>query len=489
MSVPRQSRLSLSNGDHHHPNRAGLRSSQQEVVALVAPSPPKGKRRTRAMSLLKENKAAVDVDQVNEVVDLTEDEVVSGQPSSSHVPRRRALKRRQTSQSPVKGSGNGNGGGTVAHAHKRRLSADSAMAAMAAKGGSAVFCAPGVPSAPEFSLKGIGGVKESLKLKEMLLSQLDVIKKQSEAIMAKDKKLRELQRENERLRLRLRQMEEEERAAAQAVSPSALSSAATTPPAAVGGGPWLQDRQVFVPHTHKKQSQVDKSVLTDISDLVVPITVGCSSTEEETAPVAVTKKRRTSRKEGQRRLKSEGDGKAAEPMRKRRVLLECPDGEYPLLRGDDHVESERAEIRDILQSSAEVPGWRKVPSVMPSYSMEGTEDVENTAMLLRHAKPEADEKRRKRWDMQRAREQRRLARLKATYEKSRWNGGGSGMVKSNKVVTLQPALEGVTHLCVTDVVPVTAFGLPAPPEWAVNGWTKEEKGKEVEFALPWTVAK
>lgn len=435
----------------------------QVAMALFSPSPPKTKRRVDAKSLLKEDKTVVSLDGVIEVDGPAEEEVPGQQSASSHVPRRRALKRRQTSQSPVIGPGKGDGS-----AHERALSADSG-AALAGEESSATA------RVPEFSPKCIiGGGKESLKLREMLLSQLDVIKKQSDVIMAKDRALRVLQHENERLRLRLRQMEEE-RLTVQTLPASTTSA---------GGGPSLQARHAVVPHTQKKQRQ-DKSVLTDISALIVPITVG-SGTGEKSGLALPTKKRQRGHQEvvGKRRLKSVE--RAPDLVRRKRTFLESTDGEYPLLRGEDYVESEQSEIRGILESSSEIPGWKKVPTPVPLYSMEGTENVEDAALL----EPEAIEKRQKRWDIQHAREQRRLARLKATYEKSQWNAQGSIMARSNKVDSLHPALEGVTHLCLSDKVPVTAFGLLAPPEWAVEERMCEgEKRVGVEFSLPWTVVK
>ena len=46
------------------------------------------------------------------------------------------------------------------------------------------------------------------------------------------------------------------------------------------------------------------------------------------------------------------------------------------------------------------------------------EAVDDDAYLRRHGKPEAEEKRRKRWDMQRIREQRNTERLKARYDRA-----------------------------------------------------------------------
>jgi male-specific lethal 1 len=50
--------------------------------------------------------------------------------------------------------------------------------------------------------------------------------------------------------------------------------------------------------------------------------------------------------------------------------------------------------------------------------MEGTENIEDETMLRRHQKFELDEKKRKRWDIQRMREQRHLEKLRARLPNS-----------------------------------------------------------------------
>ena len=57
-------------------------------------------------------------------------------------------------------------------------------------------------------------------------------------------------------------------------------------------------------------------------------------------------------------------------------------------------------------------GWRVV-AFSPTYTMEGTEDIEDETFLRRHQKFELDEKKRKRWDIQRMREQRHVEKLRA----------------------------------------------------------------------------
>ena len=82
--------------------------------------------------------------------------------------------------------------------------------------------------------------KENLNLRDVLVSQMDIIKHQNEDILKKERKMKELQRENEKLRQKLKEM---------AMRP--LSS--------------------FTPRVTEKKKSLDKAVITDISDVVQPL--------------------------------------------------------------------------------------------------------------------------------------------------------------------------------------------------------------------------
>lgn len=128
----------------------------------------------------------------------------------------------------------------------------------------------------------------------------------------------------------------------------------------------------------------------------------------------------------------------------------------------------------------EIPGWRLRP-IAPSYAMEGTENIEDETLLKRHNKPENDEKRRKRWDVQRIREQRHVARLRARYEEEPGteplHASTSVNVESKKesmMSTLVPnPYDDAECILVQDKLPVSVFGCVLP-----NLGNKE-------FTLPW----
>ena len=87
--------------------------------------------------------------------------------------------------------------------------------------------------------------------------------------------------------------------------------------------------------------------------------------------------------------------------------------ENPYFTLQNHqINEDIKEIEVDKKAASEVPKWR-IKQIQPSYIMEGTEDIEDVTMLKRHNKPENDEKRRKRWDVQRIRERAHVARLRA----------------------------------------------------------------------------
>lgn len=113
----------------------------------------------------------------------------------------------------------------------------------------------------------------------------------------------------------------------------------------------------------------------------------------------------------------------------------------------------------------EVPTWR-VNHITSLYSMEGTENLDDEVFRKRHAKLEANEKRRKRWDLQLLREQQHTERLRRRMERS-----------VERPPSCPPSFCGdLKHIGFIEVVeslPVVAFGQPIP------------ELQPAEFSLPW----
>ncbi|KAL9925236.1 protein male-specific lethal-1 isoform X1 [Glossina fuscipes] len=120
----------------------------------------------------------------------------------------------------------------------------------------------------------------------------------------------------------------------------------------------------------------------------------------------------------------------------------------------------------------EIPKWTE-HELTPSYCIEGTEDLSDESFLKRHAKLEVDEKRRKKWDVQQIREQRRIERLKRRHCKDEIaNNQESPMLQS-----FYPTSEAVQTICFMHDLPIQAFGEMIPR----LGGNIERK----DFYLPW----
>lgn len=112
-----------------------------------------------------------------------------------------------------------------------------------------------------------------------------------------------------------------------------------------------------------------------------------------------------------------------------------------------------------------IPSWRE--NSMEPLDEDSANDVpemlDDGVFLKRHAKLELDEKRRKRWDIQRIREQRMFQRLQQRMNKKK------GIQESEpEVASFYPDTEDVESIIITPFLPVVAFGRPLPKltqEW------------------------
>lgn len=110
-------------------------------------------------------------------------------------------------------------------------------------------------------------------------------------------------------------------------------------------------------------------------------------------------------------------------------------------------------------ASFQVPRWR-VKVYASCYTMEGTENLDDEVYNKRHSRLETDERRRKRWDVQRIREQRVIEKLKQRQE--RVGSGSRTDEPSEPIQSLLPKIEDVRFLEISDELPVAAFGCPIP---------------------------
>ncbi|KAL7850477.1 hypothetical protein SRHO_G00198260 [Serrasalmus rhombeus] len=113
----------------------------------------------------------------------------------------------------------------------------------------------------------------------------------------------------------------------------------------------------------------------------------------------------------------------------------------------------------VQEDTVAVPSWREI-IVEPLEDKKATdipECLDDGVFLKRHAKLELDEKRRKRWDIQRIREQRMFQRLHQRMNKQK-------VIQESEpeLLSFYPEAEDVESIMITPFLPVVAFGRPLP---------------------------
>ena len=358
----------------------------------------------------------------------------------------------------------------------------------------------------DYSGGGNGIVAESqAKLRNLLVAQLDLIKKQSDAIITKDRQLRELRQENRALQQRLLNLGQNSNTKANLdIKKGTVNLINETLPA----------------NTKSQYATIvtkDKAVGTT-SELLENYSKHPKTNDSSSGSFIDSNIGKRSKSDEQNRVETLHLSSNLET-----------DTPYYTFHGEDFLKAEEKEIKEIL-SQAEVPGWRTL-AVPTCYSMEGTENIEDETVLKRHNKPELDEKRRKRWDLQRLRQQRQVERLRARYDSTEpaifatnsnpKNGikraqatsnkssskvltpttenitdgtannanilnpkpgsmnmnsyacGGGGLKDNDWITSLQPVPELATHIHVSEKLPVNAFGFCVPVI------------PKQDFSLPW----
>lgn len=119
----------------------------------------------------------------------------------------------------------------------------------------------------------------------------------------------------------------------------------------------------------------------------------------------------------------------------------------------------------------EIPTW-EIIETQKCYKTGIKEDLSDDAFLKRHSKFEIDERRRKKWDVQRIREQRTIERLKRRHCKAEILESEQKKVDS-VFCSFYPTPDSVKYIQITDELPVQAFGEPIPLL------------KPCEFSIPW----
>ncbi|XP_055387303.1 uncharacterized protein LOC129615910 [Condylostylus longicornis] len=129
---------------------------------------------------------------------------------------------------------------------------------------------------------------------------------------------------------------------------------------------------------------------------------------------------------------------------------------------------EEEEALKAEQPMLEIPKWT-VKEVSCLYSIESTEDLSDETFRKRHAKLEHDEKRRKKWDVQRIREQRTIERLKRRHCKEE-----IVETENQELASFYPTPDQIKFIQISEELPVEAFGGELIPRLNPS-----------EFQLPW----
>lgn len=138
----------------------------------------------------------------------------------------------------------------------------------------------------------------------------------------------------------------------------------------------------------------------------------------------------------------------------------------------DEIDQELQQVQKNL--SLEMPTW-VVKECTGCYQIEGTEDLCDETFAKRHQKFEIDERRRKKWDVQRIREQRTIERLKRRhYKKEIAEENEENRRKESMFTSFFPSSACIKYIQVTNEIPVQAFGESIP-----------RLCPTAEFSLPW----
>lgn len=136
------------------------------------------------------------------------------------------------------------------------------------------------------------------------------------------------------------------------------------------------------------------------------------------------------------------------------------------VEGTEHFSASTADTN----ANLEIPSWtikecHSVPTVG------GTEDVSDEQFNRRHLRWEHDERRRKKWDVQRIREQRNIERLKRRHIKE--VPVDDGKETEGEMRSFYPSADNIRFIQISDELPVQAFGelIPAlSPSYFLLPW-------------------
>ncbi|XP_072549581.1 male-specific lethal 1-like 1 [Salminus brasiliensis] len=306
-------------------------------------------------------------------------------------------------------------------------------------------------------VKGIGhAATQTSCFRQILLLQLELIEQQQQQLQNKNKEIDDLKAEKEMLTARIERMERR----LQMVKKDGVESRP--------------------PQTPRRRESVEPVALESTGH----------SEEQSQTPRHMAfgrggkgLKRRFLFQESRMARSRRGQPKTPSPKESPVLKEETDEEESPEIRshGSSPVESEERpymattdmylccwhqpppspwrEPSPVQDDTVAVPSWREsiVDPLEDKKATDIPESLEDGVFLKRHSKLELDEKRRKRWDIQRIREQRMFQRLQQRMNKRK-------VIQESEpeLLSFYPEAEDVESIMITPFLPVVAFGRPLP---------------------------
>ncbi|GFN73741.1 male-specific lethal 1 [Plakobranchus ocellatus] len=329
------------------------------------------------------------------------------------------------------------------------------------------------------------GSEEVGRLKDLLLSQLELIQCQQEELKKKDKEIKSLQSAKDTLQCRLERMERrlsimKQREESHERSRTVQHASKSTPlPPALNRSITEVSKIEFKKKRRRGQSSqfsqkkrhrssfcgrpsgaiVQANGLKEVSD----------SDNEENDDTSEDSDS-GDREEAESGSESDDSGKHGEAneMEHRNEspsVQNAKEIDYPIMQTDilyhlyypKHACPASPDAKRLQeQIQVETPSWRLKP-LTNMYQLEGTENITDEAYYKRHLKFEQEEKRRKRWDLQRIRELRMFEKLERQKEEELRASQDEADME-----TFLPSILDLKQIEITESVPVMAFGQPIP---------------------------
>lgn len=284
------------------------------------------------------------------------------------------------------------------------------------------------------------------KLKSMLILHLEVIKKQTDQLLSKDKQISKLKQENADLREKLAAAEQERSRKTPRKNP------AKTPAKEVNNG---EGKKVTGTPGKRKSKQTTENVVEKPKEIERD---GHKYTNGVSSPL----------------IQNQHEDSDSNDKQQQQQQIKCITStkQYLTCAWKKSLAEQDADREPELRSNLEIPSWTEC-ELVPCYTVDADmEDLSDEAFQKRHQKWEVNEKRRKRWDVQRLREVRTVEKLKQRYMKEELQ---EMRLKTGKPLTqsFYPDVDSLKFIQIVDDLPVLAFGEPIPCLPATD------------FALPW----